>query len=190
MGSAFAPYAALLLPVITSHMTYPDSRQIRKFALKTYKNILVAVGESANVALFQQHLHVYTDSIAMYLNKMDKKNVKLSVQMLAETLKALNENNDTHREFLSDAQISSLGPLIKRTLDLVTALRQASKKVIQTKQQNREIDAEDEEKLKKDLAKVSDVACQVMELTGQLVEVFKNRAYAVVRDNAVQFFAR
>ncbi len=95
----------------------------------------------------------------MYLNKMDKKNVKLSVQMLAETLKALNENNDTHREFLSDAQISSLGPLIKRTLDLVTALRQASKKVIQTKQQNREIDAEDEEKLKKDLAKVSDVAC-------------------------------
>lgn len=29
-----------------------------------------------------------------------------------------------------------------------------------------------------------------MELTGQLVEIFKNRAYPVVRDNAVQFFAK
>jgi hypothetical protein len=52
MGSAFAPYAAQLLPVITSHMTYPDSRQIRKFALKTFRNILVAVGEPQNVVLF------------------------------------------------------------------------------------------------------------------------------------------
>lgn len=52
MGSAFAPYAAQLLPVITSHMTYPDSRQIRKFALKTFRNILVAVGEPQNVGLF------------------------------------------------------------------------------------------------------------------------------------------
>lgn len=30
------------------------------------------------------------------------------------------------------------------------------------------------EKIKKDLAKVSNVAEQVMELTGQLVEIFKN----------------
>jgi hypothetical protein len=41
----------------------------------------------------------------------------------------------------------------------VTALRQATKKVIMTKQQHQEIDEEDAEKLKKDLAKVSDVAC-------------------------------
>lgn len=29
-----------------------------------------------------------------------------------------------------------------------------------------------------------------MELTGQLVEIFKNRAFACVRDNAVSFFAK
>jgi hypothetical protein len=44
------------------------------------------------------------------------------------------------------------------------------------------------EKVKKDLAKVSNVASQVMELTGQLVEIFKNQSYLVVRDNAQAFF--
>lgn len=103
MGAAFAPYALQLLPVISSHMSYPDSRQIRKFALKTFKNILVAVGEPNNIALFQQHLHLFTDQITLYLNKMDKKNVKLCMQQLAETLKALNEHNDISREFLNDS---------------------------------------------------------------------------------------
>jgi len=45
MGTAFAPYAAEMLPIITAHMTYDYSTQIRKFALKTFTNILVAVGE-------------------------------------------------------------------------------------------------------------------------------------------------
>jgi len=33
---------------------------------------------------------------------MDRKNVKLFIKHLAEGLKALNETNDTQREFLSD----------------------------------------------------------------------------------------
>lgn len=120
---------------------------------------------------------------------MDKKCVKLYVKMLAESLKALNETNEVQRDFLSDQQIQELGPVIKRTLDLVTALRMATKKVIENKKKNHEIDEEDIEKVKQDLAKVSDVACQVMELTGQLVEIFKNRAFEVVKNNAQAFFA-
>jgi len=72
---------------------------------------------------------------------------------------------------------------------LVTALRQATKKVIETKKRNHDIDDEDMEKFKKDLARVSNVAEQVMELTGQLVEIFKNQAYLVVKDNALSFFS-
>lgn len=72
----------------------------------------------------------------------------------------------------------------------MTALRQATLKVIQKQKINQEIDEEDIERMKADLAKVSGVASQVMELTGQLVEIFKNRAFAVVRDNALQFFAK
>lgn len=65
------------------------------------------------------------------LNKMDKKQVKTYLKYLAETLKALNRNNEYNREFLSDEQIAAFGPVIKRTLDLVTALRAATLKVIQ-----------------------------------------------------------
>ena len=64
---------------------------------------------------------------------MDKKTVKLYVKMLGESLKALNETNEVHRDFLNDKQIQELGPIIKRTLDLVTALRSATKKVIEKK---------------------------------------------------------
>ncbi len=79
--------------------------------------------------------------------------------MLAESLKALNETNEVHRDFLSDQQIKEIGPIIKRTLDLVTALRKATKKVIENKKKHHEIDEEDIEKVKQDLAKVSNVAC-------------------------------
>lgn len=59
---------------------------------------------------------------------------------------------------------------------------------MEKKKKNHEIDEEDMERIKKDLAKVGKVACQVMELTGQLVDIFKDRAFAVVRDNALPFF--
>jgi hypothetical protein len=44
--------------------------------------------------------------------------------------------------------------------------------------------------MKDDLAKVSKVGSQTMELTGQLVEIFKNRAFTTVRDNALGYFAK
>jgi len=51
------------------------------------------------------------------------------------------------------------------------------------------MDEEDLDNVKKDLAKVSAVGTQIMELTGQLCEIFKDDALAVVRDNAQTFFA-
>lgn len=74
------------------------------------------------------------------------------------------------------------------TLTLVTALRQCHKKVLTDKKKNHDIDEEDVERLKMDLAKVSSVACQVMELTGQLVEIFKEKASQMVAENAKPFF--
>jgi hypothetical protein len=59
MGQAFAPYCEPLLPTISEHMTYTHSKAIRKFALKTFKNILKAIGEPSNIALFQQAFPVY-----------------------------------------------------------------------------------------------------------------------------------
>ena len=45
MGTAFAPYCEQMLPIITQHMTYEYSHQIKKFSLKTFSNLLVAIGE-------------------------------------------------------------------------------------------------------------------------------------------------
>ena len=55
MGKAFAPYVqegSELLNVVASHMTYKPNKGIRKSALKTFKNILIAVGYPHNRALF------------------------------------------------------------------------------------------------------------------------------------------
>ena len=51
------------------------------------------------------------------------------------------------------------------------------------------MDEEDVEAIKADLAKISNVSSQVMELTGQLVEIFKQKAEEVVQNNAQMFFA-
>ena len=71
MGTAFAPYCEPLLPIITEHMTYSHSKAIRKYALKTFKNILIALGEPNNITLFQQAFPVYLAQINAGLNKMD-----------------------------------------------------------------------------------------------------------------------
>lgn len=45
MGRAFQPFVEPLLPIISAHMAYDHSKGIRKLALKTFKHMLVAVGE-------------------------------------------------------------------------------------------------------------------------------------------------
>lgn len=53
----------------------------------------------------------------------------------------------------------------------------------QTKK-NYELDEEDVERIKEDLAKMTSVTTQVMELTGQLVEIFKDQAEPTVKAGA------
>jgi len=101
---------------------------------------------------------MYIEQINMKgLAKLDKKVTKTYMKYLAEALKALNRNNEHNREFLSDEQINSLGPIIKKTLDLATALKQASIKVMQKQTQNQEIDEEDIERMKDDLSKIGKI---------------------------------
>ena len=46
MGTDLAPYVQHLLPIITQHMTYQHSSKIKKYALTSFKNMLIAVGET------------------------------------------------------------------------------------------------------------------------------------------------
>ena len=52
MGKSFAPYVEPLLPIISTHMVYEHSKAIKKAAHASFKNMLVAVGEPHNIALF------------------------------------------------------------------------------------------------------------------------------------------
>jgi len=49
MGTAFGPFVEPLLPIISSHMAFGHSKAIMKLSLKTFKSMLVAVGEPQNV---------------------------------------------------------------------------------------------------------------------------------------------
>jgi hypothetical protein len=88
------------------------------------------------------------------------------VKALANNLRALNKHNTLRRDFLTQAQIEVLGPLIKSTCDLVASVKSATKIVLSQTKKNYDMDEEDIENIKEDLAKMTTVTTQVMELTG------------------------
>lgn len=78
----------------------------------------------------------------------------------------MSDLNVQNREFLSQAQICSLGPVIKGSLDLVSEIRASLLKEQKKSKAAFDLDEEDLEDMKEELAKNSKLASQVMELTG------------------------
>jgi len=76
------------------------------------------------------------------------------IKGLANCLRALNRTNETNREFMTAEQINALGPYIKSTLDLVKELKEAHKVVLQTTKGQLDIDEEDIEVMKEEIAKI------------------------------------
>ncbi len=151
--------------------------------------MLVAVGEPKNIELNQNIFAQYTQSLEKALARHDENSAKIMVKALANNLRALNKHNTQRRDFLTQAQIESLGPLLKATCDLVASVKSATKIVLSQTKKNFEMDEEDVERIKEDLAKMTTVTTQVMELTGQLVEIFKTGAEQTVRTGAFSYFA-
>ena len=147
-------------------MSYEHSKAIRKFALKTFKNMLVAVGETQNVQLLQQAMPMYVEQLQKALTRHDEKTAKIIIKSLANNLRAMGRVNETNTQFLTQEQINALGPLIKDTLDLVSSLKSAHRTLISQTKATYEIDEEDLDKIKDEMAQVGRVASQVMELTG------------------------
>ena len=61
--------------------------------------------------------------------------------------------------------------------------------VISSNKATYDIDEEDKEKIKEEMAQVGRVASQVMELTGQLVEKFKDQALPIVESSSKAYWA-
>jgi len=130
MKQAFAPYVEPLLPIVTEYMGYEGHKVVKKFAFRIFKNMLVAVGEPQNISLFQQSFPLFVDQANKHFERKMRKKLKIIVKSLADCLRALNKTNQQSRQFLTQEQINALGPMIKNTLALVTALRSATMTVI------------------------------------------------------------
>lgn len=189
MEKSFAPYVEPLMPIVKEHMVFEYSKEIRKAALKTFTNMLVAVGEPANIQLFQTAVPMYLQQIKANLEKERYKAVKTYIKELGNALKALNKHNSQARDFLTMEQMQQLGPLMKGTLDLVTLLRNETQTSIAAAKKGFEMDEEDMEIIKEELAKVSRTSSYVMELSGQLVDIFKGAVEPVIKENCLNFFA-
>ena len=101
MGTAFAPYVEPLMPIIVSHMAFDHSKAIKKLALKSFTNMLVAAGEPHNIHLMQQSFSLYTENIEKALARHDEKLAKIMIKALANNLRALNKHNESRRDFLT-----------------------------------------------------------------------------------------
>jgi len=123
------------------------------------------------------------------INKKDEKTLKILLKNFAEYLKALHSSNDQARNFLTDSQIKMMGPIIKASLTLVKELKEAHAIVQAQSKANYDIDEEDMDVIHEEIAKVSKVASQTMEVTGQLYEIFQAKAEDVIKENAHWYWA-
>ena len=131
---------------------------------------------------------MFMTEFQFYLENKQPPIVKILLKYLAEYLKELNRSNDKVRDFLTDAQINALGPVIKESLLLTKEYKEAYLKQMAEEKSKLELDEEDVERFIEESAKVSKVASYVMELTGQLCEIFQTRAENVVKENAHWYF--
>ena len=122
MGKAFAPFVqgeSELLAIVATHMTYKPNKAIRKNAMKTFKNILIAVGFPQNRALFQESVPMFFQEFEKTIGVKDEKTLKILLKNFAQYLKALHSSNDQARNFLTDTQIKMMGPIIKESLTVI-----------------------------------------------------------------------
>jgi hypothetical protein len=124
---------------------------------------------------------------------MDQKNgnsARLVLKHFVNNLRELNKVNVANRQFFTQAQMSELGPLISRCLLLVTELRTTHQQELVKSKKAYDMDEEDIERIKEEIAGVGKLSEQVMELCGQLCFIYKKDVLELVRDNAQTFFAQ
>ena len=86
MGKAFAPFVqegGEILSIVATHMTYKPNKAIRKNALKTFKNILIAVGYPHNRALFQESVPMFFTEFEKSIEGKDEKTLKILLKNFA-----------------------------------------------------------------------------------------------------------
>lgn len=189
MGTAFAPYVEATFPIMKELMSYSYSKAIKKAATKSMQYMIIAVGAPNNLQLFNM---IFNDTVARLPKLVDSQNtpdMKIALKGLYHCMKAINTNNDASaRNFMTQEQMNTLGPLLKQVLDLVNEIRTESLKGIN--QMKKEMDEEDLDAVKEQLAKMCKPATYVMEICGQLSMTFKADVEPMIKANVAPYFAK
>jgi hypothetical protein len=104
-------------------------------------------------------------------------------------VKTLNENNKEAKNYMNDNHFNVLGPLLGKVLALVKDVKTASQKTLVGGKKNFDMDEEDLERVKEELAKVCEASTYVMEISGQLVLNFGPAATTLVKTHFLNYFA-
>lgn len=81
-------------------------------------------------------------------------------------IKTLNETNKEHKNYLEANQFKTLGPLLNKVLEMVRTAKTETLLSIKEKKQGFELDEEDMDTIKEELAKVCEASTYVMEISG------------------------
>jgi hypothetical protein len=187
MGTSFAPYTETILPIMIENMNYQYSKPIRKYSMKTLNNILTAVGEPNNVTLFQNLFPLFVTAIQKNIEREDLKELKSILKQFWLMTKNLNETNTKQKNYMNEASFNTLGPLLGKVLTLIKDAKNETMKTLNNK--NLEIDDEDMENIRNELAKICQASAFVMEISGQLVLNFGESVANMVKSNLLTYFA-
>lgn len=111
MGESFQPYVDDVLPIMMKHLDY-TSRAVRKHALKTLANLIVARGESQNLLLFRQIFDALALRIIVANKKQDVKELKLLFKGLFLSMRAIRDNNDDQALFATPDKMQTFAQLM------------------------------------------------------------------------------
>lgn len=121
------------------------------------------------------------------LEKEDLKELKNILKHFWLMIKNLNENNKTSKNYFNEAQLTTLGQLLNKLLNLVSEAKKETVALLGSKKLD--LDEEDIEVMKENLAKLTAPSTYVMEISGQLVLNFKEIMATIVKTNFLNYFA-
>lgn len=96
----------------------------------------------------------------------DLKTLKTVLKHFWLMIKTLNEDNKSSKNYMGDAQFTVLGGLLNKVLNIVREVKTNSSKSMLGMKKNFDIDEDDLERVKEELAKQCEASTYVMEISG------------------------
>lgn len=189
MSFGFAPYIETVLPLLKTHINH-FSKAIRKASLKTYRFILSDIHEPENLKFFRQIYNIFGLNIVMANKKDNVKELKLLFKEMFHCMRIISENQTENRIFESEQQMNSFIELMGQCLNTVAVNKEHQLALIEEKNQNHQIDAEDEDQIKEELYKITGAATYINECADVIFSVYGKECRNMIEIHVQPYFAK